>query len=402
MINRRFLRTATMQQIFSLQLEWNASLDLALQVFEDELREYAFSINQNNDWTQARLDEAASAFELLRQQPIEDRRATFFPPELRPIAEKALADSAISAQHDLIRRRSLLESNLDQIYFFFLHVLLIPAELAHQVLIEEEEKQNRHIKPDLATEAQLRLANNPYVSRLANSEDLLARAGRLGISWIPEHALLRSLYRDALKANPQYEHYLAASPQNPQELEAEHLRFFRWLLRSFLLSATNLQDYFEERNFAYGELRPGILQLLQHSLKQWQEINYEGQIPLPDQGEEWREDIAFATLLFDSTLSQRKYLLNLLAEQVNNWDISRIATTDLTLILMALTEITHTKLPFSGIPVKTTINEYLEIAKQYSTPQSFAFINGILDAMVTTLTEKKMIRKTARGLMDNK
>ena len=85
----------------------------------------------------------------------------------------------------------------------------------------------------------------------------------------------------------------------------------------------------------------------------------------------------------------------LIDARTRNWELERIALTDILLIKMALTELTQ----FSQIPVKVTMNEYIEISKQFSSQKSKLFINGILDKLVTDLTEEKMIRKTGRGLM---
>ena len=76
-------------------------------------------------------------------------------------------------------------------------------------------------------------------------------------------------------------------------------------------------------------------------------------------------------------------------------ELERIALTDVLLIKMALTELTN----FSQIPVKVTLNEYIEISKQFSSQKSKSFINGILDKLVSDLTEQKKIKKTGRGLM---
>ncbi len=394
MINRRHLRISVMQGLYSLQMDSNVSLDVAMQLFEEELKDLAFAKNQTNDWTAAQLAEAETAFELLRQVPVEERRATFFPDDTRPLADRALVQAASAARQDKALRRKQLVSNLDAAYVYYLRLLLLVPELAEQVRREEGERQARFIKPEPATEAEMRLANNAYADRIAQSAGLKQIALRRGLSWEDNEEFIRRLYKDGLKANPYYQDYLA----NEQHTEADDLRLVRWLLRVFLINAPIVQDFFEEENYAYGELKAATLHLMQETIKAWQASDSQGELPVQQQGEDWEETTNFLTNLYDKTLEHRPLVMSRLAEVVQNWDLSRVAVIDLLLIQMSLAEM----IEFSSIPVKVSINEYLEIAKLYSTPQSQAFLNGVLDKMAARLTDERLIRKTGRGLIDTK
>ena len=88
----------------------------------------------------------------------------------------------------------------------------------------------------------------------------------------------------------------------------------------------------------------------------------------------------------------------LIAQNTKNWEVERLPLTDRIILEMALAEMIH----FPNIPVKVTINEYIELSKEYSTPKSRQFINGILDVMAKTMKESGMIKKSGRGLIDNK
>jgi N utilization substance protein B len=89
--------------------------------------------------------------------------------------------------------------------------------------------------------------------------------------------------------------------------------------------------------------------------------------------------------------------IQLIAERATNWEFDRIATMDKLLLRMAVTEL----LLFPSIPVKVTLNEYIELSKIFSTPRSRIFINGVLDKMIEQLRADKKIVKTGRGLMEN-
>lgn len=107
------------------------------------------------------------------------------------------------------------------------------------------------------------------------------------------------------------------------------------------------------------------------------------------------EDLDFAIQLFEKTLAQDSQLQKELEAQTSNWDGERIAQLDALLIKMALSELIN----FNEIPEKVTINEYLELAKEYSTPKSNQFVNGVLDGLVKHFKSANKIKKTGKGLL---
>ncbi len=117
---------------------------------------------------------------------------------------------------------------------------------------------------------------------------------------------------------------------------------------------------------------------------------------LPDKHKDEKEDIKFLKDLFDLCIQHDDDLMQLIAAKTKNWDQDRIALVDLILMKMALCEVLY----FSFIPVKVSINEYLELAKLYSTPNSHGFINGVLDKVQIDLRKENRIQKMGRGLVD--
>jgi N utilization substance protein B len=86
------------------------------------------------------------------------------------------------------------------------------------------------------------------------------------------------------------------------------------------------------------------------------------------------------------------------AQKTKNWEFDRIAYTDRLILMLAICEM----LKFPSIPIKVTINEYIEVSKNYSTPKSKQFVNGVLDVIAVDLQEQGLIKKSGRGLIDNK
>ena len=110
-----------------------------------------------------------------------------------------------------------------------------------------------------------------------------------------------------------------------------------------------------------------------------------------------KEEHEFAEELLNRTFYNNDYLTTLIAPKLENWDKERVAHIDMLLMKMALAEMLY----FENIPVKATINEYIEVAKAYSTPKSGEFINGILDRIKNELTASGLLKKKGRGLIEN-
>jgi N utilization substance protein B len=111
---------------------------------------------------------------------------------------------------------------------------------------------------------------------------------------------------------------------------------------------------------------------------------------------QWEDDKSFFEDLYEFTLDSDKDLNGWVEAQTKNWESDRLAMTDFILLKMAVAEM----IKFPSIPVKVSINEYIELAKNYSTPKSGQFINGILDEISIRLMSEKIIQKSGRGLID--
>jgi N utilization substance protein B len=112
-----------------------------------------------------------------------------------------------------------------------------------------------------------------------------------------------------------------------------------------------------------------------------------------------KEDMVFfMDHLFSKTLEYQDEWLKLAAQKLEKWDVDRLALSDRILYILALTEMVE----FQHIPVKVTLNEVLEISKTYSTPDSYKFLNGMLDKVSGMLISAGRIKKSGKGLMDNK
>ena len=152
----------------------------------------------------------------------------------------------------------------------------------------------------------------------------------------------------------------------------------------------------EENDLSWDEDRAIIKSLVTKTIKSIPES--EEDFELQELSYNWEDDKTFFKKLFEETIDVESKHESLIAEKAKNWDIDRIAVTDKIIMEMAIAEMIH----FPSIPVKVTINEYIEIAKRYSTPKSKTFINGMLDTIANELEKSGVVKKSGRGLIDNK
>ena len=157
-----------------------------------------------------------------------------------------------------------------------------------------------------------------------------------------------------------------------------------------------MDDYFEAKSIYWvDDLRLALASAIK-TFEGLKENTQPSDIVLLPLFKEPEEDQQFAVNLYRKTILQSESFESLIAEKTTNWEVERIAMMDILLMKMALTEI----LQFENIPIKVTLNEYIEISKLYSSPKSKMFINGILDKLVHEFKSENKINKTGRGLAE--
>lgn len=153
-----------------------------------------------------------------------------------------------------------------------------------------------------------------------------------------------------------------------------------------------MTEYFEENDLNWSLNKDVVKSMANKTFK----IEALEDLRLQPLALQWEDDKLFFEELFDYSVSEDKQLSAWIGDQTKNWESDRLAVADFIILKMALAEMVK----FSSIPVKVSINEYIELAKNYSTPKSGQFINGILDVVSNRLVHEKVITKSGRGLID--
>jgi N utilization substance protein B len=388
MLNRRLLRTKAVQALYARQLTADANRLLALDHIEE-----AFAPDLNSMEPQDR--KKLTGMKLLAGKTLDEFIKNGKPNEDEELPEQVLkvARSAFQAymrqtttDGEKMVRRVLNET--ESIFVDYVRVLSMIIELAHQAKID---RQRRYDDPEAPFPKDSGLDTNSVVRVLIEDKILEEEIIRNGINWSNEMNLIRKIYREALRKDAEYEAYCKQTTHTQEEDQA----IIQYILRQVILKHEIPLDYLEQRDLYWTDHNELIRSL---SIKTLKSADSSETFQLAPLTKDWEEDRFFVEELCRIVVAESDKYDVYLEDQLKNWELERVALVDLIILKTALAELIH----FPGIPVKVTINEFIEIAKRYSTPKSGKFVNGVLDVLSVKLAKEGVIRKSGRGLIDNK
>lgn len=287
-----------------------------------------------------------------------------------------------------IAQKNLLKS-LDKAYDVYVFLLSFLIEFKFFIGKEIEYQQNKHIPQPEQLEFLNAIYNNAVIKLFEQDEFLQEKIRAQKIDWSNGSDFFRQILSE-LKAS---ESLLNSTKEGDYSVFAEK-QIILEIIESLIADSEVFNHYLEEKFINWEDDEVMVLTAFQKTLSSIKQ-NKKAEI-LPGFYNDKMEDTNFVSDLFLQTLEQEDELINLIAEKTQNWDADRIATVDMLLMKMATCEI----LNFNQIPVKVSINEYLEIAKLYSSPNSHTFMNGVLDKIQIELKKENKILKTGRGLVE--
>lgn len=286
-----------------------------------------------------------------------------------------------------LHERELFKS-LDKIYELYVYILVLLTDIHHTAHLVIEENKNKRLPSKEDLEPNLRFIENVLLVSISRSEELKKEVNNRKISWQNDFDLVRKLYSE-LRNTELYKNYMASTSPSPKEDK----QFLISVATEFLYEHELLNHLFEDRNMHWADDTFGAFSMVLRTFE-----NFSGKISLLPLYKDAEDDKAFISTLFRKTIVHDKEFAQLIDEKTKNWELDRIAAMDVLLMKMALAEFLH----LSNIPVKVSLNEYIDISKEYSTPNSKTFINGVLDKIIADLKRTDKIQKTGRGLMEGK
>jgi N utilization substance protein B len=298
-----------------------------------------------------------------------------------PKIEKAVVDALDLFTNGVAKDQAFLSKNIileiEKLTGLYHNVLRLLVEFT--TLAAAEKKVNHS-----------NFVNHPVIKAIAANEELNAQILKSDGGWQKHRDSVRGWFKDIIKEDSLYQEFIAE--KHPKEESQKVL--IKHLVRKLILGAGSINDFFEDQDIRWAEDRDIIKSLVDKTLKSFEG----GNIVLQKMSLDWEDDKVFINKLFKNTIDLEEQYKQLIAKNTKNWEVDRLPLTDRAILEMALSEMIH----FPNIPVKVTINEYIELSKEYSTPKSRQFVNGILDVMSKTMKDSGAIKKSGRGLIDNK
>ncbi|MDP4212407.1 MAG: transcription antitermination factor NusB [Bacteroidota bacterium] len=258
--------------------------------------------------------------------------------------------------------QKILQKHFDHSRQLLVYLLFFLTEIARYAEKDSARRSNKHLPSELDKNVNTKLAGNQLLWNILEHESF-QQALKLDKPELTDHTeLVRKLYLE-LRDTDEYKKYIAeASRDKKQEKE-----ILEYIFNDFLLPHEAFESHLEEFFSNWNDDAEMMQKLVSGFLNKISAFNFQ-EIVSPDKA-------AFARDLLAAALDKKEVTLGMIRPKLKNWDADRIATLDMILMQMGVCEF----LFFETIPPKVTINEYIDLAKDYSTPQSGQFVNGILD-----------------------
>ncbi len=289
---------------------------------------------------------------------------------------------------DLKVHEKALLVNVDKVYEMYIWLLALIIDVTEYAEIDAQERVNKHLPSADDLNPNVKILQNSLIINLKKNEEYLNAVKKYKVSWDFDPELSRALF-SGLKNTEEYLAYL----KKEETLSADR-DIIKFIFRKIIIKSTLAQQAFEEKHINWPVDQDVLQAMIAKTLKNF--VDQKGELKLASLSLNWVEDREFMIDLFQKCAANDAYFQKLIGDKTKNWEAERIAMMDTLIMKMALSEFIY----FSSIPIKVSINEYLEIAKEYSTPKSNSFINGILDKILDDLKRENKIRKYGRGLIE--
>jgi N utilization substance protein B len=308
---------------------------------------------------------------------------------------QALYAAIQSEQTDIYQGQKQLMEKFDKIYDLAIYQLSFVLELRDFAEKRIEEAKLKHLPTVEDLNPSTRFLDNTLLHQIANNKDYKRRAKNLAINWSTEPDMIRKVFLNVTGSDI-YKSYMSATTASYKQDKDFVLAIFE----DIILPHESLHALFAEKNLHWDDdynLSAEVVLMILSSYKE----KWEADRPFPplfkdDATDEASQDRAFASDLYKIVLSKRAEYDELIKPKITNWEIDRLAAIDRILIHMTLAEV----LEMPIIPIKVSMNEYIDLSKYFSTPKSKQFINGILDHIIADLKAEGKISKLGRGLVD--
>lgn len=272
--------------------------------------------------------------------------------------------------------------SLSKAYDLYNYLLLLMVEVTKQANKRLNAAKNKLVPTKEELFPNTKFVENRFIAQLEVNKQLLEFSNNQKKTWENEADFVKTLCDKILESDI-YKEYMASKTSSYEE----DRELWRKLYKNIIFNNIELDQVLEDQSLYWNDDKEIVDTFVLKTIKRFDEKNGAKQELLPEFKDE--EDQDFARRLFRRTILNADYYRHLISENTKNWDLDRVAFMDVVIMQIALAEI----LSFPNIPVSVSLNEYVEIAKLYSTPKSGGFINGTLDGIVNSLKKENKLTK---------
>jgi N utilization substance protein B len=310
-------------------------------------------------------------------------------PEIKAAVTEAVLFYNNQNQQDRKHYKDVLEEDIQVVEHMYYFLLVCVARLLQ--IAEQDQKESAHVlKTEIDPEYFFKLQHNKVLLAIDKHPKLRSFTEKNKLN--PPFDEIKTVFKKFIKKDPIYIEYSKA-PSSDFETDKNIVLH---IVKTYLFKQESLKTLWEDMDYHWIENAETVRSLVLKCIKGLKES--ESLFVLPDLSPNWEEDYNFMQDLFKNTISRATQIEGYISAKIKNWDIDRLAIMDKMILHVALTEM----IDFAGIPVKVSINEYIDISKTYSTPKSKQFVNGLLDTISEELIKNGVIKKSGKGLLDNK
>ncbi|MFK8037903.1 MAG: transcription antitermination factor NusB [Crocinitomicaceae bacterium] len=284
-----------------------------------------------------------------------------------------------------------LFASMSKMYDLYIYFLLVFEELhdLSEAKIEERQQRKRATESDLNPNT--KFVDNKILQILKINLELKAKSETRKINW--QSDTKRDLILKMSKSIFESEVYEAYMSNEDHSFES-HKLFIMELFKTEIANFGLLHDFLENETVYWQDDIDLVCNMVLKTIRNIEEAASE-ELPLMPLFKDEEDEVRYVQCLMRNIVEKDEENNKLISKLTKNWDIERIAKMDIIILKMAITEL----VTFPSIPVKVSLNEYIEIAKFYSSPQSKVFINGVLDKSIIVLNKAGKINKSGRGLL---
>lgn len=288
----------------------------------------------------------------------------------------------------LTNLESQLKAQIEKSVLLYHTNLLYLVDVCQYSMVDKAKRLSKFIKTEADEKASTTIAGNAIIKFLTEDETFNKDIKKEGIRNYVTEDIVRDLFTE-LASKQKYKDYCALDkPTFEQDKE-----IIGFIIKKVFPGNKDLEHHLEEIFINYDDDNALLLHIITKYIDAFENQKANSFF---QNLEIWEDEKKFALELLAKTIQHNTELINLIQPKLKNWEMDRVAILDLALLKLAVCELKY----FPTIPVKVSINEYIDISKLYSTPKSKDFVNGVLDKVKNELLDKGEIKKFGRGLVE--